>query len=185
MVKKAKSKKDSILLSRFLLILGITLILVPSFWKLKHADLSFSQAPQEVYSEINLETEKPLVIRASKIGLNLAIEESKIQNENWDVSKNGASHLVSSSVPGKAGNIVIYGHNTKNIFGNLDSLSIGDEIEVLTRDGKVHKYKIKEKKIVDPSDVEILNPTKNETLTIYTCTGLLDSKRLVLVSYPI
>jgi hypothetical protein len=103
MVKKAKSKKDSILLSRFLLILGITLILVPSFWKLKHADLSFSQAPQEVYSEINLETEKPLVIRASKIGLNLAIEESKIQNSNWYVSKNGASHLVSSSVPEKDG----------------------------------------------------------------------------------
>jgi len=33
---------------------------------------------------------------------------------------------------------------------------------------------------VYPNQVQIIAPTKNETLTLYTCTGFYDEKRLIV-----
>ena len=102
----------------------------------------------------------------------------------WEVSKNGVSHFKNSAFPGGNGNIVIYGHNKKNILGSLDFLQKGDEISLITEGDAEFKYKVRSIETVSPEKVEVINPTNFEILTIYTCTGLFDSKRLVVKADP-
>ena len=119
-----------------------------------------------------------------KIDLDLKVEESTVKNGKWEVSKNGVSHFKNSAFPGGNGNIVIYGHNKKNILGSLDFLQKGDEISLITEGDAEFKYKVRSIETVSPEKVEVINPTNFEILTIYTCTGLFDSKRLVVKADP-
>lgn len=69
-----------------------------------------------------------------------------------------------------AGNAVLYGHDDieGSIFAHLQDLQPGDDLEVGTADG-VQKYRVTERQIVWPTAVEILNPTDDVRLTIFTC----------------
>src|SRR5262249_35816133 len=61
-------------------------------------------------------------------------------------------------------------------FGDLDQLVAGDEIRVVTVQGDF-RYKVTEQKVVDPSEVAVLDPTPDPsspgrnlaTLTLTTC----------------
>lgn len=185
MVKKAKSKKDkSLLLPRLIIVLGILLMIFSIFWKIDKGSLGFKNQPTPV-REVNVESKKPFGLKISKAKISLNVEESQIINGNWEVSRDGVSHLNTSDVPGNDGNIVIYGHNKSNILGSLNSVKIGDEVIITTRDNENHAYRVKSIEVVSPSRVDVINPTENEVLTIYTCTGLLDSKRLVVKAEPV
>ncbi len=186
MVKKTKSKKDKAnLLPRFIMAFGIIFMVVSFSWKLNQSSLGFNEKPEVAYREINLESKKPISLKIAKTNTNLLIEASEIINGNWQVSKNGVSFLNSSAVPGEDGNIVIYGHNKEKILGSLDTLKSGDDIEIITRDNVTHKYIVKKIETVSPTQIEVINPTSSEVLTIYTCTGLFDSKRLVVKAEPV
>jgi len=153
-------------------------------WKIDKGSLGFQNQPKPV-KEFNVESKKPFGLKIAKAKISLSVEESEINNGNWEVSRDGASHLNTSQVPGNDGNIVIYGHNKSNILGSLNSVKIGDEVVVTTRDNENHIYKVKSIEVVSPSRVDVINPTDKEVLTIYTCTGLLDSKRLVVKAEPV
>ena len=154
------------------------------FCKIDQGSLGFKNQPAPV-NEINVESKKPFGLKITKANINLNVEESQIVNGNWEVSRDGVSHLNTSSIPGNDGNIVIYGHNKSNILGSLNTVKNGDEIIITTRDNEVHKYVVKSVEVVSPSRVDVINPTEKEVLTIYTCTGLLDSKRLVVKAEPV
>jgi sortase A len=68
-----------------------------------------------------------------------------------------------------------------NTFYHLDKLKIGDQIIVRWRE-KDYLYIVRETKIVDPSEISILNPTEKPTLTLFTCHPIYTTKsRLVVV----
>lgn len=92
---------------------------------------------------------------------------------------------MKSSVPGKGGNIVIYAHNKKNLFGNLTTAEYGDVIYIRTSDGTIQQYQIRKKFIVSPDHIEVVEPTSYEVLTLFTCTGFADSQRLIIQAYPL
>jgi len=46
------------------------------------------------------------------------------------------------------------------------------------------RYKVSDIKFVSPAQVEVIKPTANERLTLFTCSGFLDSKRLVVTALP-
>lgn len=102
----------------------------------------------------------------------------------WNVAANTASYPLGTAHPGEPGNIIIYGHNKSNILGNLSKTKIGDTI-IITTDSKSHTYQITSKQIVDLTQTSYLEPTSEETLTIYTCTGWLDKNRLIIQAKPI
>ena len=67
-------------------------------------------------------------------------------------------------------------------FYLFDKLEIGDIVSVLWKE-KNYYYKIKETKIVKPTDLSILEPTKKSILTMFTCDPIYSQKnRLVIVS---
>src|SRR5581483_7954912 len=145
---------------------------------------SFTTLPQTI--EPNTQPSIPPVkIRIPRFSIDLPIEEAQIKNGIWQINSKGASHLAISANPGDKGNIILYGHNKKNLFGKARGLKIGDEIDIISKDGKEFIYKITETKIVAPTDISVVAPTTGEVLTFYTCTGFLDTKRFVVKARPV
>lgn len=65
--------------------------------------------------------------------------------------------------------IVIAAHNYKKHFGNLSSLSIGDEITLTDTSKKEHLYSVERVEILNPTDVEKVQNSGYD-LVLYTCT---------------
>jgi sortase A len=83
----------------------------------------------------------------------------------------GPGHYQGTSLPGEAGNVAIAGHRTTyaHPFYNLDALSPGDNIYILTAQG-LFQYTVNGSQVVDPTDVAVLNTTPGKsTLTLTTC----------------
>ena len=89
--------------------------------------------------------------------------------------------------PGQPGNAVIFGHRFRylppitNTFYSLDKVVVGDTF-IVSWQGNVYTYKIKEIKVIDPTDFSILHQSlsKNE-MTLITCTPLWTTKQRLAV----
>lgn len=123
----------------------------------------------------------PKVVHIPEIDAILHINPATVEGNEWDMYDDAVSWLKNSDVPPK-GNVVLYGHNTKELLGNLHKLAIGSEIVVGT-DTEHYTYIVEKTLIVDPEDLEILSSAQDR-LVIFTCVGFADSKRLVVVAVP-
>ncbi|MBR5637388.1 MAG: class D sortase [Pseudobutyrivibrio sp.] len=118
----------------------------------------------------------------------------KIDSENpvrEGVSKgvlaDSLGHEPSTSYIGQGGNCVIAGHRNYTFgkfFNRLDEVEIGDEILVDTKTETL-TYEVKEIKVVEPTELSILDNTDKEQLTLYTCTPIyVATHRLVIIAEP-
>jgi LPXTG-site transpeptidase (sortase) family protein len=119
------------------------------------------------------------------LSLNLPVAESEIINGVWQVTSQGVSHLAQSVFPGQPGNSIFYGHNWLRLLGRLHNIRLQDEIIILAGDGRSLTFQVVEITKVDPSDVSILENSTDSTLILYTCTGFMDTKRLVIIGKPL
>lgn len=115
---------------------------------------------------------------------NADIEPMAFSAGNWQVSDTKVTYLLGSARPGEAGNIILYGHNKREILGNIRVLVGGEKITLTTADNKQHVYVVDYAKQVSPSDVTLLGSTNTETLTMYTCAGIWDSQRYIVRAIP-
>lgn len=113
--------------------------------------------------------------------ISLPVMPASIQNGKFETTKNGVSYLASSAEPGKTGNAIFYGHNYANLLGKLHQIKPGDLVEIGLDTNKKVTYTIEYTARVGPDQVHILEQTNDKRITIYTCTGFLDSKRFVAV----
>ncbi|MGH7904115.1 MAG: class D sortase [Candidatus Dormibacteraceae bacterium] len=82
----------------------------------------------------------------------------------------GPGHYAGTAWPGQMGNVGVAAHNTYWI--HVDSLKVGDEIDLLTRWGNF-KYHVTAFQIVKPSDVAVLAQKPGQhRLTLTTCWPL-------------
>lgn len=124
----------------------------------------------------------PVRLVISRLGIDLPVEEAVIVNNLWPVSGRAALHLDASPIPGDVGNSVIYGHNWASLLGPLKSARVGDQIEVTLGDAATRLFRVEYLAVVTPDQTHILDQTSDRRLTIYTCVGFLDGKRLVIVA---
>lgn len=162
-------------LSLILIILGASLVLLAAFNKTNF------QIPQKEVASANF-VPKPTKLYIPKLGKILYVSDGYVVDNRWIISETGVSYLTSSAIPGQVGNTVIYGHNTNNILGGLPQVVDGDTVYVIRRDGDFIKYQVFETKVIEPTQVDILNQSTDSRLTIYTCTGFLDSARFVVIA---
>lgn len=113
------------------------------------------------------------------------IEALAFVNDEWQVSETKVTYLLGSARPGEQGNIIMYGHNKREILGNIRVLTGGEKITITTKDGKEHVYVVKKATEVEPTELSLLDPTETETLTLYTCSGFWDSKRYIVTAEPL
>ncbi len=141
------------------------------------------QVAQQQHSAYHTAEHRPLHIHVGKL-VDIEITQQVMIDDQWVVSDKQASHLYTSGYPYEYNNIIIYGHNTGGVFGPLHQVGLDEHIVLRLANGHTRTYQVKEIAVVQPSDVSYLEPTTTEVLTLYTCTGFLDSKRLVLRAIP-
>ena len=102
-------------------------------------------------------------VEIPKISLDAIVVEGASRKQ----LKLGPGRITTSALPGELGNLVITGHRD-TFFRHIYELTPGDDI-VVRRNGQVFHYRVTGKKVVDPSDVSVLKPTKDAQLTLITC----------------
>ncbi len=144
--------------------------------------LSFNKVPAGSSTE---NSDIPVEVIIPSLKIDLPIDPGNIKNGAWQISADNATYLTVSSPPGIGGNTVIYGHNKQKIFGSLPFLSVGQKVTVKTKSGKIYNYIVERKYFVSPDRVDLVSPTDSPILTLYTCWGLFDSQRAVVVAKPL
>ncbi len=124
----------------------------------------------------------PTLIRVDSLGLELQVIPARIVDQNWQITKDGVSYLTTSPLPGEQGNSVMYGHNWPAILGGLKHIKVGDQIQVQMSNGQHFTYTVHFVSVVTPDQSHIYANTSDYRLTLYTCTGFLDTKRLVVTA---
>jgi sortase A len=83
----------------------------------------------------------------------------------------GPGHWPGTAMPGEAGNVVVAGHRVSHTrpFRHIDQLRPGDGVTFNMRDGRSFTYRVSESFIVEPTQVEIINPTPTATATLFAC----------------
>ena len=165
-----------------LIIFGAGLIFWSSFRQGYGWQTPTQAEPQFNQEETDKEAPKPAKIYIPKLEKTLEVSDGFIQNNRWTISVTGVSYLTTSGKIGEPGNVVLYGHNTQEVLGRLWKVQVGDIVEVTDSGGNVRKYEVFERKEVKPNKVEILESTGDSRLTIYTCSGFLDTARFVVVA---
>lgn len=145
--------------------------------------LSFSQNPATKQTA-NL-AQVPESIEIIPLSIKLSVAPARVEGNTWEISEKGASYLSSSAPLKNNGNTVIYAHNKSSLFGPLAEIKIGHPITLKSRDGKIYSYSVYKIDTVTPDKVDVITSQGREELTLYTCTGFTDTKRLVVKAKPI
>lgn len=122
--------------------------------------------------------EQARLLEIPAIGVNRVI----VAGDDWEQLKKGVGHHLGSAQPGNIGNMVLSAHN--DIFGetfrHLDKLEPGDEIIVST-EIQSYTYIVREIKVVEPTDVWVLEPTDYASVTLISCYPYqVNNKRIVV-----
>lgn len=129
---------------------------------------------------VKREATSTLEVSIPRINKVLKVEGGEVVNNRWSVSETGISYLTTSALPGTGGNTVMYGHNRINLLGELNKVGLGDIVSIKLDNGEVLGYRIFETRVIKPTEVDILNETEEDRLTLYTCSGFLDQARFVV-----
>jgi LPXTG-site transpeptidase (sortase) family protein len=171
-----------------MLVIGLVLV-VFSFSSLKLVELIRQRNNKLVFPQTfetnNSKEVYPTRLEMSNLGIYLPISDATINKGTWEYSVNAVSYLKESPTPGNIGNSILYGHNWPNLLGPLKNVQPGDTLKIHFSNGEVKEFKAINVSIVTPDQTHILNQTEQPILTLYTCTGFLDSKRLVVVFIPV
>ena len=79
----------------------------------------------------------------------------------------GAGRIKGTARVGTSGNLGIAAHRD-GFFRGLKDIKIGDSIDMLTQQGK-SEFVVSSITIVDPTDISVLAPTDDATITLVTC----------------
>ena len=148
---------------------------------------TFAQEPVSVqgFEEGELdEARVPQRVIIPDLAIDLEVEKAEVVGGYWEVFADSAAWGTGSGLPGEAGNQVIFAHAREGLFLPLRSIEVGQKVYVLNED-EWYKYEVYEIKEVYPNQVEVIAPTEDETLTLYTCSGYQDSKRLIVIAKPV
>ena len=114
----------------------------------------------------------------------ISVDAPVVQGDDWEQLKKGVGHHLRSANPGERGNLVLSAHNDVfgEIFRNLEKVELKDEILVYSG-SRVFRYVATQKRVIEPTEVSVMYPTSDPTLTLITCYPyLVDNKRIVVIA---
>ena len=167
----------------FLILQSLSFLTVGAYqiW-LQTASYRLSFAHYSYAANTGIKGMVPERITIASLGIDLPIYKATIVHNIWPTTDFGASYLTSSPLPGDKGNSIIYAHNWISLFGKLRNAKIGDKVVITYPDHIKKTFVIEYTSIVTPNESSILAPSKDRRITMYTCTGFLDTKRFVAVA---
>jgi sortase A len=111
------------------------------------------------------------------------VDAPVVRGDDWDSLKLGVGHHVDSANPGERSNVVLSAHNDiyGEIFRHLPDLQLEDEI-ILHTATREYRYVVKARRIIEPTQVEVMDPTRKPVVTLISCYPyLIDTQRIVVV----
>jgi sortase A len=114
----------------------------------------------------------------------IGVDKFIVEGVSIEQLRKGPGHYPQTPMPGEKGNVAIAGHRTTYgaPFYRLNELKPGDDIFITTKQGQFH-YTVFQSKVVQPSQVSVLNPTPDNRLTLTTCNPRFSAAtRLIVVS---
>ncbi len=127
----------------------------------------------------------------ARIGIpKIGVDKYVVEGVDVDDLHKGPGHYPTTQMPGHEGNSAIAGHRTTwgAPFGDLDQLKVGDDIRLVTVQGDFH-YTVTEQRVVDPSEVSVLDPSLDptrpghqlSTLTLTTCNPKYSAEQRLVI----
>ncbi len=175
-------------LGQFLVCVGLLCVVFSVGYPIALAETA-PVAPNPIHIDKNLLSqttpveEIPSRIVIPTLDIDLPVTPSRVIDGYWELSETTASYGLGSSHPGENGNVVIFAHARKGLFLPLRNIQKEADVYVLTR-AHWYVYKVADIKSVDPSDTSVIAQTIRPTLTLYTCSGFVDEKRLIVTATP-
>ncbi|TET53602.1 MAG: sortase [Actinobacteria bacterium] len=137
----------------------------------KKLDRVFSTAPKKTPKKFLVKpVPTKLVIKKIKFSQNIVYAKRDMASQ-LKALKKGPTHYGGTALPGQIGNIIIGGHYVSYTFKDLNKVTKGDFIKLLTPIQNF-KYKVIETKVVNENALTEVKKygNKNERLlTLYTC----------------
>ena len=123
---------------------------------------------QQAYRERKVQTGDSLTrIKIPALGVDAVVVEGITPS----ALRAGAGHYPQTPLPCEQGNVAIAGHRTTygRPFGNVDQLKPGDTIELTTPIGGCVYQVSRAPWVVPPSEMGVIDPTGERSLTLTTC----------------
>jgi sortase A len=155
----------------------------------RHAHVAASDS-QTIAAPVDVNAPSKLTINKINITAPVIYDQSTVDESAFQKAlQSGVVHYPNTALPGKEGNVVIFGHSSgqwwapgqfKFIFTLLDKVRIDDKI-FLEYQGVRYVYRVNNILIVEPTDLSVLNQNAGHTLTLITCSPVgTSSKRLIV-----
>jgi LPXTG-site transpeptidase (sortase) family protein len=123
------------------------------------------------------------------------VDTENADQQTWDPSGAQVGWVLSSALPGDAGNVLLYGHNNLDgsVFRDLYQLKGGDEIQLQTGQ-QAYRYRVDRVEVLpvttESADRQALEayfkPTRTPHLTLLSCWPPdNNTHRVVVIAYPL
>lgn len=113
----------------------------------------------------------------------IRVDAPIVQGDGWEQLKKGVGQHLGSGNPGERANLVFSAHNDifGEIFRDLERLQPGDEVIVYTNQ-RAFTYIITGSQVVEPTQVEVMAPTNQPTVTLISCYPYLKNTHRIVVT---
>ena len=176
------------LISNLLMIVGSSFLIISAFflWERVNPErLKFENVEEFLNNGGQEKSIRPVFLEIKDLKINLPIYEAEIIKGRWQATTKGISYLSSSGIPGEVGNSILYSHNWSSLLGPLTKAKPGQKIIITFDNGRKEKFVVEHTQEVGTDNTEILSQTEDSRLTLYTCSGFLDTKRFVVSAFPV
>lgn len=124
----------------------------------------WSDDRKSAWAQLQGDTDPVLAILSMPdLGLNVPVYDGS-EDRQLDL---GAGLIPGTALPGATGNVGIAAHRD-GYFRVLKDVELGQRLTLMTEQG-LREYRVTETMIVDPLDVEVLDPTDTSVVTLVTC----------------
>ncbi len=125
--------------------------------------------PKDEFAKRSSEPQRPAEgaligqIEIPQIGLSSVI----LEGTEPGTLRRAVGHVPGTALPGQPGNLCLAGHRD-TFFRPLRKINVGDRVIVRAADS-VAEYRVQSTQIVHPEDIQVLDNTPVDTLTLITC----------------
>ncbi|HPH94234.1 MAG TPA: class D sortase [Anaerolineaceae bacterium] len=169
----------------------ISAVVLPSGHSISAVDgkatFNNDEIPEHLRPLVQAQAEIPIptpgVEQATRIQIPaISVYAPVVQGDGWEQLRRGVGQHIGSANPGQKGNLVLSAHNDiyGEIFRDLDQLKVGDQVIIYTQQ-KQYTYIVSNSQVVMPTQVDVMAPSSNATLTLISCyPRLVDNRRIVI-----
>lgn len=118
----------------------------------------------EYEESLKIDAGNPLaVMTIGRLGIQVPVYDGA---DDFNLNR-GVARIKGTASVDSSGNLGVAGHRD-GFFRGLKDITMGDYVELQTTRGTT-RYAVSSIEIVDPSDVSVLAPTSERTITLVTC----------------